>query len=585
MTDFEDALEYTRAGLGVPKDRAFLMLATETLLALYDYELSESDLSDSCRFDGSNDRGVDAYYRDDDSRLVIIIQAKSNQPEARKQQTDLNELREVPADLLRKATADLCNDEVRQILPALREAVDQGYTFRLIYALGSPIANRNRKWIAERVGRAELTDLPGCAVYVEVFDKEKLEDAYTRYLGTGSRSSTDFRFDLPSDQYHESSGSGFRTIEATMPAPAYLSAFEEYGDALFRYNPRFHLGSNRVNKDILDTLRERPEQFFLFNNGITAVCEGFTIEKGVLDVRDFQVVNGCQTTHALDEARKRFSDRLDKASINLRLIEGQGLQNAVSAGTNRQTALQYTDEVSGRPELRKLKDLFSRLNPPWFFEHKRGEWRSAPQRERLRFARGSGERTSEALSRSRVLRPKPVAQAALAARGEPGRAKDRVREIFTDVEDNADFQTIFGCKPYELLLPSLLHEAAAVWSLNNRVEAVAAQDPWVGWFKYHIVCVAYEFLKRHYGKRTTMLNETVSRKLVMDAEAWMPRVVGPLARGINREIQQRTKQPAELRRFLRNDEASHLEEMLESGLAMAAAVQDGGDVDFESLLP
>ena len=96
MTDFEDALEYTRTAHRVPKDRAFLMLATEIVLALNDCELSQGDLSDVYRYDGPNDRGVDAYFQDDDNRVVIIIQAKSSQPQARDQQTGLTQLRDLP---------------------------------------------------------------------------------------------------------------------------------------------------------------------------------------------------------------------------------------------------------------------------------------------------------------------------------------------------------------------------------------------------------------------------------------------------------------------------------------------------------
>ena len=422
-----------------------------------------------------------------------------------------------------------------------------------------------------------LPALPDSDVYLEVFDEAKLDDAYSRYVGTGSLSSTDFTFSLSGAQHHVSSVSAFRTIEATIPAATYLGAFQAFGDRLFRYNPRFHLGSNRVNKEMLETLKENPEQFYLFNNGITAVCDGFRVVGEELRVQDFQVVNGCQTTHVLDDARKRYgNDKLEKAFVNLRLIEGQNLQREVSARTNRQTALQYTDEVSGLPELLKLHDLFRRLATPWFFEHKRGAWQALSQREKARFAR------YDAPTKWRMVKAKPVAQAALAARGQPGRAKDRVREVFTNVGSNADFQDIFGRKPYELLLPSLLHEEAGVWSLTNRESALAAQDPWVGWFKFQVVFAAYGFLRQHYEKGP-MLNETTSRKLVIDAEAWMPRLVPAVAHGLNSEIKRRVDRPAELRRFLRNDD--RVDDILQSGLMGVELARDAGNVDFGALLP
>ena len=42
-------------------------------------------------------------------------------------------------------------------------------------------------------------------------------------------------------------------------------------DNIFNDNIRGYLGANKVNKSMLKTIDENPEDFFIFNNGITAV--------------------------------------------------------------------------------------------------------------------------------------------------------------------------------------------------------------------------------------------------------------------------------------------------------------------------
>lgn len=70
---------------------------------------------------------------------------------------------------------------------------------------------------------------------------------------------------------------------------------------LYEKNVRQFLGGRRkINKGIADTLKENPDKFGLYNNGITIVVSGYSKpESNTVIMRDPYVVNGCQTTRTI----------------------------------------------------------------------------------------------------------------------------------------------------------------------------------------------------------------------------------------------------------------------------------------------
>jgi len=72
-------------------------------------------------------------------------------------------------------------------------------------------------------------------------------------------------------------------------------------NSLFDFNIRNYLGENRKNKKILQTAKESPNNFFLYNNGISAICESFIIDTASqkITAKKFSVINGAQTVRTL----------------------------------------------------------------------------------------------------------------------------------------------------------------------------------------------------------------------------------------------------------------------------------------------
>ena len=71
---------------------------------------------------------------------------------------------------------------------------------------------------------------------------------------------------------------------------------------VFQENVRAFLGEeNDVNSKIIETLRDvqHRDRFCILNNGITVISPDIRVQLNTISLKDFQVVNGCQTSHVL----------------------------------------------------------------------------------------------------------------------------------------------------------------------------------------------------------------------------------------------------------------------------------------------
>ncbi len=257
-----------------------------------------------------------------------------------------------------------------------------------------------------------------------------------------------------------------------------VKAFEQHAYALFRLNPRGPL-KNRTNQRIYKTLIDpnRRDMFFLFNNGLTALCDSWSIDQGseMIHIRNLQIVNGCQTTVTIAKARSIVMAN-KSIVIGLRLIEGPGHMNTeIAESTNTQTRLTAEDFKANDKLQRDLKQQFASLPEPWFYEIKRGDWDIA-SRDRASVARFAASGTY------RRVKMRDLAQATLAMLGEPGKAKDQIRVVF---EQPDMYRKVFpeSIRAQQLLLPLTLYREADALCRNWG-------PPYAAYARYTLVALA-----------------------------------------------------------------------------------------------
>ncbi len=105
----------------------------------------------------------------------------------------------------------------------------------------------------------------------------------------------------------ETKNDKWRVFVTALPAAELHKIYKIHKTALFSANVRDYLGSrateSNINNGIKNTIKENPQNFFVYNNGITALTHNFEYDSELefdnLKIIGLSIVNGAQTTGAL----------------------------------------------------------------------------------------------------------------------------------------------------------------------------------------------------------------------------------------------------------------------------------------------
>ena len=181
--------------------------------------------------------------------------------------------------------------------------------------------------------------------------------------------------------------------------------YDEYRDRLLEKNVRSFLQvKGAVNKGIRDTLRDEPDMFLAYNNGISVTAESVDIvrdENGkpsIRSIRDMQIVNGGQTTASIFNAHhdKKIVADLSKVFVQMKLSvitdpeDMDKIVPRISAFANTQNKVQVADFSANDPYHRRVEELSRTIWTPavnglkpinWFYERARGQYADMLSRE------------------------------------------------------------------------------------------------------------------------------------------------------------------------------------------------------------
>ncbi len=159
-----------------------------------------------------------------------------------------------------------------------------------------------------------------------------------------------------------------KAIFGTVTASDLGQLWLDFKDRLVAKNLRGALGDSDVNKEIRTTLQSKPEQFWYFNNGITATAKrvaklpkgGGKHELGYFHCENFHVVNGAQTVSTIGQfIAKNEGVDLSTCLVQLRVIElgeeGEVFGDEVTRTNNRQNKIDAKDFVSQDSEQKRIR--------------------------------------------------------------------------------------------------------------------------------------------------------------------------------------------------------------------------------------
>ncbi|CAM3198297.1 AIPR family protein [Stackebrandtia soli] len=331
------------------------------------------------RIGGSADGGIDSYavaigeklFRDpaqledcfelsgDLSPTVIIVQAKTSAKMDRKIISDLRVRVEniLRTDIALDNAADV--EPLRECLRVMRKRMDRlsdrGVRLVVVYANTSTQANSEMLSEANRAKEA----LTGTGVVHEVEFQCLGRDALTQ-LYERAQSSATAKLTFLSHYELPAAPGVTRARQGVVSAADLVAALaDENGSpnsTLFSENIREYQPTAPVNEEIRATLRDEAKRrrFAVLNNGVTIVARSLRAwNDSRVVMRDFQVVNGCQTCHVLAEER----DHLDDVAVKVQLIEcdDDDVVNDIVTATNRQTEIPRVYFINRNKLIRRLE--------------------------------------------------------------------------------------------------------------------------------------------------------------------------------------------------------------------------------------
>jgi hypothetical protein len=188
----------------------------------------------------------------------------------------------------------------------------------------------------------------------------------------------------------------YQTYLAFIPGTMLARIYGEHGQRLLERNVRAFLQvKGKVNKGLQQTLREAPHRFLAYNNGLCCTATEVRLEKckdgvGLAWAKDFQIVNGGQTTASLYHAFKK--ERLDIADavvqVKLTVLDkperiGE-LVPLIAKFANSQNKVNAADLAANGPFHQQLEQLSRTVWAPaigglargthWYYERARGSY-------------------------------------------------------------------------------------------------------------------------------------------------------------------------------------------------------------------
>jgi hypothetical protein len=179
-----------------------------------------------------------------------------------------------------------------------------------------------------------------------------------------------------------------------VPGGVLADVYREYGSRILEGNVRAFLSARgNVNKGIRRTILNHPDQFFAFNNGITATAT--KVETGptgrIIRIRDLQIVNGGQTTASLYNARERDKASLAAVFVQMKLSVlapdvALRMIPEISRYANTQNKVSEADLFANHPFNRRVEEISRQIWAPsrtgsrqmthWFYERARAQYQT-----------------------------------------------------------------------------------------------------------------------------------------------------------------------------------------------------------------
>lgn len=337
-----------------------------------------------------------------------------------------------------------------QAQEALRDYGDKiadGYSVDMYFVSTGSVSERVAKLAEHYTERYANRDL---IIRCYLLDGVGLKDFYVRSLSLDASVPEEVRIQLPSERsIHKQQP--FETVIALIKGNTLRDLYLKHKQALFAWNIRGYLGNRSVNKEIIETAKSRPSEFFYFNNGVSAICTSLEIENGTLVAENFQIINGAQTVGGLAATKPDTDiDILFRVTKTKSVKTESGINSDIIRCNNTQNAIKSSDFRANDPIQNWLEKAFKDQRkkhslPKIAYQRKRGTGIRAP-------------------AGSRSIRLEDLAKIRYAYLQEPTLVNASPKDLWSLQSDGGVYHLAFGVD----------HEVMEVWSEDEFRKALTA---------------------------------------------------------------------------------------------------------------
>ena len=312
--------------------------------------------------DGSNDNGIDCFYFDKENSIMYFSQAKWDQNgKGEPSLGDIKKFTDGIRDLV-NLRFERFNNKLNNHRTEIEDVFSNPnvkYKALLVHTGANELSEHGKRELEDLIN--EMNDASEIFSY-EILNQTKLHSKISKKLGNE-----------PINEIIELKNWGkidtpVKAFYGQVNGFVLANFWEKYSKNLFSKNIRNMLGDSDVNSEIKETILEKPEYFWYYNNGITIIADKITktvegggnTDIGKFSCKNISIINGAQTVSTIGKAFSLNTENVANTYVQCRIIESGSISNELSEKitktNNRQNKIENRDFASQDEQQKRIRD-------------------------------------------------------------------------------------------------------------------------------------------------------------------------------------------------------------------------------------
>lgn len=313
----------------------------------------DDDEINECITDGYGDQCIDAVYIDQDAKTLYLIQSKFDKKSC-----------EPITDLIENVDIKAFSTSIEHFIEEDNEDYfKNNLNIKEKYILYNTLADDyaatkgkeyNKEYLFLISRDCSEKEIPLNKKTIKIVD---IEDIYNKYDNMIKEDNyPNLKFKILKDL--EYSTDEYSTRLCIVSIKDFLEGIKDidYNDLIFD-NVRFAYRKSSVNLNIKKTLEsDKIKNFYLYNNGITMLCDEMTVRNNSINATNASIINGGQTTYEiLNSVINKDFDGQFLLRLNKRMPENN-VNNEISINLNNQNKIKPLFLYSNNPVVQDFKE-------------------------------------------------------------------------------------------------------------------------------------------------------------------------------------------------------------------------------------